>query len=583
LPSLLKVLIRRALRREVATVAGRDGVDADLLLEINALIEQGALDAAEKELGRLAATADNCDVAMLNGRLALRRGDSGGAIAHFERATTLSPRLGAAHAQLGALHAAGGQFERAIESYQSALVAQPESAGLYNNLGIIYLDLGQLDDARQCLESAVRLDPAFAAARNNLGRVWRELRDYAAALECFRAASGEFDARVNAGLVLNDLGEHAEASKVLLACAREQPNHVATQCGLGFAVLGLAQFADAEDHFRAVLALDAENPEACFGLANIALLRGEFAYGWRLYEARMRLPKFLRYYQGESTRWQGDPMPGRTLLVYSEQGFGDILLFARFMRLLPARVCGTVVFRCRPSLARLFADFPGIDRVISDESAMAVAHDAEIALLSLAHVMDIAREGVPGAMPYLRASNALAARWRERVAHDRRARVGLVWGGNPVRVGEGSRVPEAEAFQALSAVNDVTFYNLQVGFSQAELGRVPLALIDYTAELTDFADTAALIENLDLVISVDTSVAHLAGAMGKPTWLLHSGAPDWRWVIAGVESPWYPSVRVFRRHREGWASTLAEVAVALGEFAGERHRQRQRERSGIAG
>jgi tetratricopeptide (TPR) repeat protein len=565
---LLKSLLQRALRRRSSAVRKTGAADRAVLLEISGLLGQQKLALAAQKLSALAAASpDDVDVAMLGGQLALMRGERGEAVKHFERAAVLAPALGAAHAQLGALHAALGHNERAEKSYQAALAAGLASAGLHNNLGTLYLEQGKLDDAQRSLEAALRLDPALAAARNNLGRVLRERRDYAAALECFRvAAPAEFDARVNMGFVLNDLGEHLQARDALLACAQEHPHHVAMLCGLGGACIGLGQLADAERHFEAALAREPENPNASLGLANVALLRGEFARGWELYEARTRIPRFMHNYGSGQARWHGEPLPGRTLLVYTEQGYGDILLFARFLPLL-ARARATVVFRCRPSLARLFDGFPGVDRVIRDESAAAAAPDAEVPLLSLAHVLAIARGDVPGAMPYLRPPDALVEKWRERVAHDRHVRIGLAWGGNPNRARNGARVPAPQAYQPLNAVDGVSFYNLQVGYGPAELAQVPLALIDDSAQFTDFADTAALIANLDLVISVDTSVAHLAGAMGKPTWLLHSGAADWRWEIAGVDSPWYPSVRIFRRHGDGWQRTLAVVADALRDFA----------------
>lgn len=565
---LIKATLYRLLRRGRAQSATEMPPNAGAgaqLLDIKALIDRNELAAAAQRLAALDEASDS-DVAMLKGLLALKRDDHSAAIECFERAVALSPRLGAAHAQLGALHAAAGEFSGAAESYRSALAAHPESANLHNNLGVAYLELDRSDDAAHCFEAALRLDPAFSAARNNLGRARRNRRDYAGALECFRAASSEFDARANAGFVLNDLGEHVAARDALLACAKERPDHAETQCGLGLAYLALAQLSDAERHFGAALALSPEHAEACFGLANIALLLGEFTDGWRLYESRIRMPRLRRYYRSEAMRWHGEPLPGRTLLVSAEQGYGDNLLFVRLLPLVKPRAQATVVFRCRPPLVRLFAGIFGVDRIVSDDDAT-VAHDAAIPLLSLAHVLGIARDAVPVSVHYIRAPDALAAQWRQRLAEDRRLRVGLVWGGNPLRAHDASRVPDAAAYAALAQVDGVSFYNLQVGLDAAALARVPLSIIDHSVEFTDFADTAALIQNLDLVIAVDTSVAHLAGAMGKPLWLLHPGPPDWRWEIDGSDSPWYPDVRIFRRHPKGWAATLVYVADALRGYA----------------
>ncbi|MEO7728067.1 MAG: tetratricopeptide repeat protein [Burkholderiales bacterium] len=538
-----------------------------MLLEISALIGQRSYLLAAQKLNPLAASHPNdVDVAMLCGQLALMRGESAEAVKHFEQAAILAPGLAAAHAQLGALHAAMGNAELALRGYQAALAAGAVSAALHNNLGTIYLDRGKLDDAQQCFEEALRLEPAFAAARNNLGRVWRERHEFAQALECFRAvAPVEFDARVNVGQVLNDMGEHAQARTAFLACFEEQPDHVPVLCGLGGACIWLWQLDDAERYFNLALAREPANANARVGLANIALLRGEFALGWDLYEARVQIPKYEHQYASGHPRWHGEEMPGRTLLVSAEQGYGDVLMFARFLPSL-TRARATVVFRCSKPLVRLFGGMQGVDRIVSDAASF-VACDAEIPLLSLARVLRVTRKDLPGVVPYIRPPEALVLAWSKRLALDPRARVGLVWGGNPDRARNGARVPAPGEYGALCDVAGVTYYNLQVGFGPAELSKVPLALVDHSAELTDFADTAALMANLDLVIAVDTSVAHLAGAMGKPTWLLNSGAADWRWEIDGIDSPWYPSVRIFRRREDGWARTLAEVAEALRSFA----------------
>ncbi len=562
---MLKTLLQRILGRRVAVQDDFGGPHPELLLEIGALIQRRDLMLAGDKLRPLVAAYPNdVDVAMLAGQAALMCGEKDEATLHFERAARLAPGLAAAHAQLGALHREMGRDELAAKAYEAALAAGAASAGLHNNLAAIYLDQGKLEDAQRNLESALRLEPDFAVALNNMGRLRRERREFVQALECFVAAAPvEYDARANVGIVLNDMGEYAQARTALTACSLERPHDVAVLCGLGGACISLGELAEATRNFDRALAQEPGNANACVGLANVALLRGEFGRGWALYEARTQIPKFKSLYASDLPRWQGEPMPGRTLLVSAEQGYGDVLLFARFLPM-AARARATVVFRCRPSLLRLFDGMQGIKRVVSDKEP--IACDAQVPLLSLAHVLQIGRDSLPGALPYIAPPMALVKKWGERVATDDKPRIGLVWGGNPSRARTGARVPSPDAYAVLRAVDGVTFYNLQVGFGRAELAEVPLALVDCSADLTDFADTAALIANLDLVIAVDTSVAHLAGAMGKPAWLLHSGAADWRWEIDGVDSPWYPSVRIFRRHTEGWPRTLTEVADALTNF-----------------
>jgi Flp pilus assembly protein TadD len=555
--------------KTVAGVAPAAGDDRTLV-DIDALIGRGDLDAAEQALAVLASLRPaDADVAMLRARLAVKRGDRQCAIKEFELAIALQPALAAAHIELGTLYSAAGHLDEARARYEAAARLEPDIAELHNNLGVACLDAGHFDGAQRSFERALQLRPEFTVARNNLGRVYRERGDYAAALDIFRALAGDFHARVNTGLVLNNLGDCAQAYAVLAECVRERPDNTTALCGLGEACCGLGRVDEAEIHYRAAGERDPASATVRFALGNIALLRGDFAAGWPLYEARTELAKFARHYVRDIPEWAGEPLPGRTLLVYSEQGYGDVLLFARFLPLLAA-ARATVVFRCRRALVRLLAGSSGVDRVVVAEEREVIEADAAVPLLTLGLVLRVARPDLPGTIPYIRAPEQAAMAWRERLARDVGVRVGLAWAGNPDRAHDRNRVPGADAYAMLGQVAGVSYYNLQPGHDAAVLACLQLRLIDHSSELKDFAETAALIANLDLVISVDTSVAHLAGAMGKPTLLLHSGTPDWRWAIAGVDSPWYPTVKIFRRAGAQWDTALADVARALALFAATR-------------
>ena len=253
----------------------------------------------------------------------------------------------------------------------------------------------------------------------------------------------------------------------------------------------------------------------------------------------------------QSRRWTLDQLAeaaavSRRMVVNVEQGYGDILMFVRFVSRI-GKPGDTVALRCRPALVRLLREFPGVDRVIDTESGDTVAAHASIPLLSLGGALGIGLADLPGPLPYIRAPLPVAEIWRARVAGETRLRVGLAWRGNPLRTHQHRRIPAANEYCALATIPGVAFYNLQFDCTADDLALFPLPLINLAGHIADFADTAALVATLDLVISVDTSVAHLSGAMGKPTWLLHSGIPDWRWEIAGTDSPWYPTVRLFRR------------------------------------
>ncbi len=475
----------------------------------------------------------------------------------------------AAHVELAKLYMAWHEPARAQACYQAALEFAPGVAGLHNNLGLIHLGAGRLPEAEQCFEKALQLKSDFSAATNNLGRVYSERRQYETAISYFRAAlaldPGHLHASINIGLALSELGHHEQALAQLETCHRVAPDRTETICGLGKSNFEVGRMPEAQQYFRAALALDADCADAHFGLANIALLQGNLAAGWEGYEWRTRMPKFAQHYHAPEPRWGGERLNGKTLLVNAEQGYGDILMFARFLPRI-SQPGATVVFRCRPALVRLLRDSPGPDRVVDAEAGETVTADASIPLLSLGRALGIRLADLPGPTPYLRAPPSLVQTWRAKLAGDTRLRVGLAWGGNPLRTHQHGRIPAVDEYCALAAVPGVAFYNLQTGCSADDVGRFPLPLIDLTPGIADFADTAALVANLDLVISVDTSVAHLSGAMGRPTWLLHSGIPDWRWEIAGTESPWYPTVRLFRRRDGGWTRALTAMADALHAY-----------------
>ena len=543
----------------------------DAVLEVYALIAAGNLAEAERRIGHLVYTyPNNPDLQFLLGRLALKKDDNRAAAEYFENAVALRPDHAAAYVELAKLYRSWHESDRAQACYETALKLVPEVAELHNNLGLLHLDQGRLPEAEHCFERALQLKPDLAPAMNNVGRVHSRLKQYDAAIACFRAAlamdPSHIDANINIGLALNGLGEQDKALAQLEMCHRADSCRIETICGLGTTNFELRRMPQARQYFREALALDADCADAHFGLANVALLQGDLAAGWEGYEWRTRLPRFAQYYNLPEPRWGGERLNGKILLVNAEQGYGDILMFARFLPRI-SQSGATVVFRCRPALVRLLREFPGLYRVVNAEAGETVTADASIPLLSLGHALGIELADLPGSIPYLRAPRILAKAWRAKLAGDSRFRVGLAWGGNPLRTHERGRAPPADEYCVLAAVPDVTFYNLQVGFSAQDIANFPVPLIDLASGIEDFADTAALVENLDLVISVDTSVAHLSGAMGKPTWVLHSGISDWRWEIAGRESPWYPTVRLFRRHNGEWTQTLAVITEALHEIS----------------
>jgi tetratricopeptide (TPR) repeat protein len=408
----------------------------------------------------------------------------------------------------------GGDWKAAEAEASSAVRAEPADANAHYVLGGIQGLVGRLEDAEATTREALRLDPLHAGAFNNLGAIaaWRQ--DYAGAVRAFRRS----------------------------------------------------------------LALDAGIQDARAGLAYALLARGEFHEGWIEHE-RARPLGLLCYDRSEPRLWDGSPMPDGTLALFGESGLGDTVQFARLARLARERV-GRVVLYLQPyyePLVPLLATMEGVDEVSTDSAWLRRA-DACVSVFSLAYLFDVNLCESPLPVPYLAADPARRDRFRARLGAPvaGRRHVGLAWGGNPrlanARVSALDRrrsIPLA-ALAPVLAVADVEFHSLQHGDPAQELAGSPLRdrMHEHGEAIRDYADTAALMCELDLVISVDTSVAHVAGALGRPVWLLNRFDSCWRWGPARGDAPWYPSMRIFRQPRFGdWAPVIQQVAQALGAEA----------------
>jgi Flp pilus assembly protein TadD len=427
--------------------------------------------------------------------------------------------LAGALQQTGDLNGAEASLRRAIELVQCSVEA-------HNDLGVVLAEAGRLEQAEACYHEALRLRPDYAFAHNNLGNLLR--------------MRGRFEA--------------AEAS--LRTALRVQPDYVNAHNNLGNVLSDLGRVAEAETCYRTALALDATHAEAHYNLGAALLLGGRLAEGWEGYEWRWRRRGFTqRAFQ--QPRWAGEALGDRVLLVHAEQGYGDTIQFCRY---LPRLGQGVRVFLEAPKpLLRLLQGIGGIERLVQAGQPLP-AFDVHCALPSLPCVLGTTLDSIPAEVPYLKADRAVTEAWRERLAGSGGLKVGLVWAGNSMHPLDARRSIKPEKLDVLASVPGVTFVSLQYG-ARARPG---LKLLDWTDELPDFAATAALVMALDLVISVDTSVVHLAGALGKPVWLLNRLDTCWRWLLDRADSPWYPTLRQFRQRRPGdWDGVLGEVAEAL--------------------
>jgi tetratricopeptide (TPR) repeat protein len=452
----------------------------------------------------------------------------------------------------GAALAAAGQFEAARVQFDAALAVVPRHLkALGNRASVLHL-LGQVDAALASNDQALAIDPDRLDTLYNRGLMLLELGRLDAALECF--------------------------DRVL---ARE-PDHAAALGNRGTVLQGLGRLPEAIAAFRRVRALRPDDATACVNESLAHLAAGDYATAWPLYERRWETRLHAGRPEFTQPQWRGEAdIAGKTILLYAEQGFGDTLQFCRYAPLLASRA--HVVLLVPSALRRLLATLS--DRVtVIDETNPLPPFDLQCPLLSLPLAFNTRVGSIPADVPYLSADQSALARWRQRLDRLPGRKIGLVWAGRSAGAQMETRMRDRRRSLALASLArlaelpDVSLVSLQKGdaSSQAAETRADIVLHDWTWELNDFADTAALVAALDLVISVDTSVAHLAGALGRPVWILNRFDACWRWLQDRTDSPWYPTARLFRQTAPGdWNGVIAEVVAALREGSDQPAREKR--------
>ncbi|HIJ62008.1 MAG TPA: tetratricopeptide repeat protein [Rhodospirillaceae bacterium] len=373
---------------------------------------------------------------------------------------------------------------------------------------------------------------------------------------------GHFEALHLLG-VLVAAGRPEMALRLVLSAARLHGGIAEVTVNLGCLLYRRGRIDEAVVVFRRALALGPENQAVHVWLGLGLLALGQFAGGWAEFEWRFMKPQpWMPAELAVLPLWSGEALGQRPLLLHYEQGMGDILQFCRFLPLVTAGA--RVVLQVHRPLKRLLAALPGVERVIAhDEPPPPEA--VRLPVMSLGRVLALTPDSVP-ARAYLSADPAAVARWAGRLPGDGGVRVGLVWAGNPQHPRDRQRSLPFPLAQRLLGLPGITWYSLQVGPRAGDIAGGP-PLVDLAPELTDFADTAAALSALDLLVSVDTAVVHLAGALGRPAWVMLSHVADWRWGLTGETTPWYPSLRLFRQPREGdWEAVIDQVAGALEDF-----------------
>ncbi|WP_233879898.1 tetratricopeptide repeat protein [Paraburkholderia flagellata] len=524
----------------------------------------------------LAKAPENAEYLANRGVVATRLGDHAGAAAWQRKALALAPDFANAHNNLGNALMDLGDIAGAAQHYRRARSLAPQSAHFAFNLGRAREADGAKDAALAEFRAAAALDPHDLTTLIHMGRLLRSMEKHAEAAACFEAVIAREPDNVLAlfelGYAYDAMHRYEEAIPHYRRAAQLKPDGAGIVNNLAFALTALARYDEAEIDYRRALELNPDLPESRFQLGMLMLRREDYIDGWPLFENRkLTSTAKANYRKLPCPEWQGEPLAGKRFLICREQGVGDQIQFVRYAGLL-AQMGAQVHAWVAPELASLAATVPGVARVLdaapSDE-AIASDYDYWCDVMSLP--LKFPGRPIYADMPYMHANAVQAAAWRARVnalAGAAHRRIGLVWAGNPRHHFDAFRSVALKSLLPLSALAGNAWFAIQKGPGTAQLapvaGRWPMdALGD---DLHDFAATAALIEALDLVITVDTSVAHLAGALGKPVWVLLAAQPDWRWGKDRADSVWYPSARVFRQTTLGdWSGVVAELETALSQ------------------
>ncbi|MBY6266405.1 tetratricopeptide repeat protein (plasmid) [Azospirillum sp. 412522] len=488
----------------------------------------------------LAGEFDNYPATLNLGALRFEAGALDEATRLFGRTTLLNPGVRDAWHNLSTCLRQSKRGAEAEAPLRRALAIAPREAGLLNELGLLLESLRRPAEAAECFARAAALQPDNAEFQNNLAATLRMIHRFEPALAAIRRA-------------------------VAL-----EPGYGNAYNNMGSLLKGVGDFGGALASFRRSRLIAPDEAGAHWNESLILLLLGDFAQGWRKYEWRWRTGRFPSPQRNFTQPvWTGTPLAGRRLLVYWEQGFGDVLQFVRYLPFLAAIAGGPVILECQRELARLFKTIPGVEQVVETGGPLP-AFDLRIPLLSLPLILGTRLETIPSRVPYLTAPAGLRDRWKTALGEGRDLKVGLIWAGNPGFADDPLRSPRLAAFAPVLKVPGVRFVSLQKGDGRRDLREVPLpdGFLDLGDETADFADSAAIMESLDLVISSCTSAAHLAGGLGIPLWVILPAVPDWRWLLDREDCPWYPSARLFRQSRAGeWAEVLERVSIALAELA----------------
>jgi tetratricopeptide (TPR) repeat protein len=515
----------------------------------------------------------------------LTAGDLQAAERLYVQIVRANPAHAEAHCNLGLALAGQGKLNEAVHHFRQAVHLQPNFTAAHNNLGTALRSQGHWKEAIQCFQQALKLDPRFGDAHYNLGNALKDRGQLEEAVDHYHQAlrlnPNNANIYNNLGTVLQNQRKLDEAVSHYQQALQINPNHAEAHRNLGTTLQAQGKLAPALEHYQKAIRIRPEFAEPRHDLALLQLLLGDFERGWPEYEWRFRVPGLGRPRHFSQPLWDGAALDHQTVLLHAEQGLGDTMQFVRYLPLVK-RSRGKVIVECQPSLLPLLGNAAGMDRLVARGSPLP-PFDCHAPLLSLPRILNTSATNVPGPVPYLHADATLIEHWNRpmsdlRLDNGRRMShflVGIAWQGNPAFRGDHQRSIPLSHFAGLASADGVRLVSLQKGPGTEQLTGNHIKRI---ANLDDaagpFMDTAAIMMHLDLVICSDSAVAHLAGALGVPVWLALPLVPDWRWLLSREDSPWYPTMRLFRQTRAGRCD---EVFARIAEELKRVLRQQQAE------
>jgi tetratricopeptide (TPR) repeat protein len=567
------------------------------------LHQAGKLDDAEPLYRQiLAQEPKHADTLHLLGVLLLQQGQYAPGIDLIQQAIAEQPNIPGYYSNLGWALVDAGRIDEAVICYQKLIALQPTNSAAYDRLAKLLLHLRQTEEAIAAAAEAVRLRPDVADHHAHLGsgyslsgRYSLAVRPYTEALKLdpknvnhlhdLAVALSETGRREEAvvlfnmainlnpnfswlfssrGVVLSRLGRVDEAIDSFRRSIRIDPSAPAGYNNLGSLLQEQGKYSEALEQYRMAVSLEPDRPTSRWNLARLLLLLGYLQEGWADFDCRLEMPQLRLNRNFAQPHWDGSDPAGKTILLHAEGGNGDTIHFIRLAPLV-ARRGAKLILECQSAMLPLLTGFPDLDAIIPRGQPLP-PFDLQIPLQSLPRPLGITLENIPNHVPYLRAPTDRVQKWKQRLASETKLRVGLVWSGSRYANAD-NRTRTIDVFAPLAEIPNVKFFSLQTGPDASQSPPRKMDFADFSAELTDFAETAALVQNLDLIITIDTSVAHLAGALAKPVWVLIPFQCDFRWLLHRTDSPWYPTMRLFRQPSvQDWQTPIREMATALRGF-----------------